>query len=70
LADLIVSTDRGLWPASDFHIDPWRPVARAIISHAHSDHARFDDQTYVRHRAAAPTLHANVMLKAQNVRQG
>lgn len=24
----------------DFHIDPVRPVARAVITHAHSDHAR------------------------------
>ena len=24
----------------DFHIDPWRPVARALITHGHSDHAR------------------------------
>jgi len=40
--DLIVSTDRGLYcAAGDFHIDPWRPVPRAIITHAHSDHARF-----------------------------
>ena len=23
-----------------FYLDPWRPVDRAIISHAHSDHAR------------------------------
>lgn len=26
--------------AGDFHIDPVRPVARAVITHAHSDHAR------------------------------
>ena len=25
--------------AGDFHIDPWRPVERAVITHAHSDHA-------------------------------
>jgi len=27
-------------PAGDFYIDPLRPVARALITHAHSDHAR------------------------------
>ncbi|MDQ3057650.1 MAG: ligase-associated DNA damage response exonuclease, partial [Pseudomonadota bacterium] len=27
-------------PAGDFHIDPWRPVPRAIITHGHGDHAR------------------------------
>jgi putative mRNA 3-end processing factor len=55
--DLIVSTDRGLYcPAGDFHIDPWRPVRRAIITHAHSDHARFGSDLYVCHRDTAPIL--------------
>jgi putative mRNA 3-end processing factor len=26
-------------PAGDFYVDPWVPVPRAIITHAHSDHA-------------------------------
>src|SRR5690554_1410532 len=31
----------GLWcPEEDFYIDPVRPVARALITHGHSDHAR------------------------------
>ena len=39
--DLLVTTDAGLYcPIGDFHIDPWRPVDRAVITHAHSDHAR------------------------------
>jgi putative mRNA 3-end processing factor len=55
--DLIVSTDRGLYcAAGDFHIDPWRPVPRAVITHAHSDHARFGSDVYVCHRDAAPIL--------------
>jgi putative mRNA 3-end processing factor len=55
--DLIVSTDRGLYcPAGDFHIDPWCPVPRAIITHAHSDHARFGSDLYVCHRDTAPIL--------------
>ncbi len=34
-------TDDGLYCApGDFHIDPYRPVARAVITHGHSDHAR------------------------------
>ena len=33
-------TDSGLYcPAGDFFVDPWRPVDRAVITHAHSDHA-------------------------------
>jgi len=38
--DLITPTDRGLWcAAGNFHIDPWRPVERAVVTHAHADHA-------------------------------
>jgi Cft2 family RNA processing exonuclease len=43
-------------PAGDFHIDPWRPVQRAVITHAHSDHARFGSDVYVCHRDTAPIL--------------
>jgi putative mRNA 3-end processing factor len=55
--DLIAPTDRGLYcAAGDFHIDPWRPVSRAIITHAHSDHARFGSEVYVCHSDTAPIL--------------
>ncbi len=55
--DLVVPTDRGLYcAAGDFHIDPWRGVARAIITHAHADHARFGSEVYVCHPATAPIL--------------
>ncbi|MET0567988.1 MAG: ligase-associated DNA damage response exonuclease [Hyphomicrobiaceae bacterium] len=34
-------TDKGLYClAGDFYIDPVRPVARAVVTHGHSDHAR------------------------------
>lgn len=40
-ADLVVQRPEGLYcPAGDFHIDPWRPVPRAVITHGHGDHAR------------------------------
>ena len=55
--DLIVATDRGLYcAAGDFHIDPWRPVARAVITHGHSDHARFGSAVYICHQDTAPIL--------------
>jgi len=39
--DLIVIRPQGMYcPAGDFYIDPWRPVPRAVITHAHADHAR------------------------------
>ncbi|MEJ0060187.1 MAG: ligase-associated DNA damage response exonuclease [Terricaulis sp.] len=40
-ADLLRPASAGLCcPEGDFHIDPTRPVDRAIITHGHSDHAR------------------------------
>ncbi len=55
--DLVVPTDRGLYcPAGDFYIDPWRPVPRALITHAHSDHARFGSEVYVCQCLTAPIL--------------
>ncbi|MGY6568901.1 MAG: ligase-associated DNA damage response exonuclease, partial [Salinarimonas sp.] len=39
--ELITLTPQGLYcPAGDFHIDPLRPVARAVVTHGHADHAR------------------------------
>jgi putative mRNA 3-end processing factor len=41
LEELIKVTPHGLHcAAGDFYIDPWQPVARAIITHAHGDHLR------------------------------
>jgi putative mRNA 3-end processing factor len=38
---LLRNTPEGLYcPPGDFHIDPVRPVARAVITHGHADHAR------------------------------
>jgi putative mRNA 3-end processing factor len=38
---LLRSTPAGLYcPPGDFYIDPVRPVARAVITHGHADHAR------------------------------
>jgi putative mRNA 3-end processing factor len=55
--DLIVATQQGLYcAAGDFYIDPWRPVARAVITHGHSDHARAGSRAYLCHRDCAPIL--------------
>ena len=38
---LLQLTPEGLYcPAAEAWIDPWRPVPRALITHAHADHAR------------------------------
>ena len=49
---MIVSSPAGLFcSAGDFHIDPWGPVNRAVITHAHSDHASPGSASYL---CAAP----------------
>jgi putative mRNA 3-end processing factor len=50
--DLLTVTPDGLFcAAGGFHIDPWRPVARAVITHAHGDHAQAGSRSYL---TAAP----------------
>lgn len=59
--DLVVLRPEGLYcPAGDFHIDPWRPVARAVITHAHADHARRGHGSYLAHAASAGVLRARL----------
>jgi len=43
-------------PAGDFYIDPWRPVDRALITHGHSDHARWGMGRYMATENAAPVM--------------
>jgi putative mRNA 3-end processing factor len=46
--DLIVQRPEGLYcPPGDFYIDPWRAVPRAVITHAHADHARRGHGAYL-----------------------
>ena len=41
MPDLLELTPEGLYcRAGDFHVDPWRPVPRAVVTHGHADHAR------------------------------
>src|SRR4051812_49519341 len=45
---LIEPTEAGLYCAvGGFHIDPWKPVARAVITHAHGDHLRPGSISYL-----------------------
>lgn len=47
---LIEFTTKGFYcPQADVYIDPWKPVKRAIITHAHSDHARNGHGHYLCH---------------------
>lgn len=60
-APIVVETDKGLYcPSGDFYIDPWYPVQRAIITHAHSDHARRGHQHYLAATAGKAILQQRV----------
>lgn len=54
---MLTFTDRGIYcAAGDFYIDPWKPVPRAVITHAHSDHARWGNQHYLCTNDSVPLL--------------
>lgn len=45
---ILTVNDCGLYcEAGGFHVDPWKPVERAIITHGHSDHARWGMKRYL-----------------------
>ena len=50
-------TPKGLYcKQGDFYIDPWLPVSHAIITHAHSDHAKWGCKQYLSHHLSEPIL--------------
>lgn len=54
---MIEVTDNGLYcAAGDFYIDPWQPVPRAVLTHAHGDHARWGSDQYHAARASIGIL--------------
>ena len=45
---LLRLTSAGLYCSrGGFHIDPWSPVARAVVTHAHGDHAVKGSRQYL-----------------------
>lgn len=63
---LLQATERGLYcAAGDFHIDPWLPVDRAVITHAHGDHARWGSHTYLGSREGERVLRTRLGPQAQ-----
>jgi putative mRNA 3-end processing factor len=60
-SDLIVARPEGLYcPPGDFYIDPWKPVDRAVITHAHGDHARRGNGHYLAASPSAGVLRARL----------
>lgn len=50
-------TERGIYcPPADIYIDPWEPVEKAVVTHGHSDHARWGMGRYLCHSHTVPVL--------------
>lgn len=48
MTPLLHATAHGLYcAAGDFHIDPWAPVSRAVVTHAHGDHLAWGCAAYL-----------------------
>ncbi|WP_028239890.1 ligase-associated DNA damage response exonuclease [Stutzerimonas azotifigens] len=59
--DLVIARPEGLYcPPGDFYIDPWRPVDRAVITHAHGDHARWGMGHYLATRDSEGVLRTRI----------
>ena len=57
MTEVLTFTDEGIYcAAGDFHVDPWRSVPRALITHGHADHARDGMGRYLSTEAAAPII--------------
>jgi len=58
---LIRAAENGLYcEAGDFYIDPWRGVERAVVTHAHSDHARPGSRAYLCSASGEAVLRARI----------
>ncbi len=55
--DLLTVNNNGIYcPLADVYMDPWNPVGRALITHAHADHARPGHGSYLCQHLAKPYL--------------
>jgi len=62
---LVRATTKGLYcEVGDFYIDPWRRVDRALITHAHSDHARAGMKSYLTAQSGVNVLRERIGLDA------
>jgi putative mRNA 3-end processing factor len=58
---LLSLTPRGLYcEPGDFYVDPWEPVDRAVITHAHSDHATWGSRAYLTSAEGVGVLRARM----------
>ena len=58
---LVRLTDRGFYcEPGGFHIDPWGPVARAVVTHAHGDRVAWGCEAYLTSAEGAAVLRARL----------
>ena len=63
---LISLSDKGLYcEAGDFYIDPHRAVEHAVVTHAHSDHARRGSKNYYCEQSGVGLLKVRIGKKIQ-----
>lgn len=54
---LLTFNNQGIYcAAADVYIDPWKPVKKALITHAHADHARYGSKKYLAHLDSIPIM--------------
>lgn len=64
MSKLLNFTNSGIYcPAADIFIDPNKPVEMAVITHAHSDHARSGHKNYLAHKHSVPLLKHRIAKK-------
>jgi putative mRNA 3-end processing factor len=58
---LLTLTARGLYcETGDFYVDPWEPVDRAVVTHAHGDHATWGSRSYLTSESGVGVLRARM----------
>lgn len=54
---LLVFNKNGIYcPAADVYLDAWRKVPKCIVTHGHSDHARYGHGQYITHKTNVPII--------------
>lgn len=54
---LLEFTSKGIYCSqANVYLDPWRGVNKALITHGHSDHARWGSQHYITHELNVPII--------------
>ncbi|MCB0501514.1 MAG: ligase-associated DNA damage response exonuclease [Bacteroidetes bacterium] len=58
---LLQFTKKGIYCSqAKVYIDPWRPVDKAIVTHAHADHSRKGMKHYLTHHYSIPIMKARL----------